>query len=116
MYPVLGYPTLVDAAEALLAEGKSVEQIAALVDRAPVQVRASLSSRAHARTPRTVVLPMDLYRTLSEAAQARGLEAPELVLQLLHVIARDDVFDALLGEPGEAPSPPTAPPHEASDA
>jgi hypothetical protein len=99
--PTLGYPTLADAAEALRAEGFDLDAIAEKVGRSAVQVRASLCSRDFAKSPRTFVLPMEVFRGLSPAARSRGIDVPELVERLFTEIVKEDVVDALLGEPGD---------------
>jgi hypothetical protein len=101
MAPILGYPTLAYACAALRAEGLHYRAIAARVGRTEGQVRASLCSLDHAKKPRTLVLPVEMVAALSAPAAARGIDVPELALQLLDTIARDEVTDALLGEPSE---------------
>lgn len=101
MAPVLGYPTLAYACAALRAQGLENRDIAKRVGRTEGQVRASLCSLDHAARPRRALLPMTLVRGFAKEAEARGLTVPELALQLLDVIHRDGLVDALLGEPGE---------------
>lgn len=100
--PVLGYKTLAHACAALRCEGLNNAEIGQRVGRTEAQVRACLCSLDHAERPRRVVLPMPLVRAFAEPAAARGLTAPELALRMLEIIHRDDLIDALLGEPGEA--------------
>lgn len=112
----LGYPSRTAAVEALLAEGRSVDEIVETIGGTANSVYQLISLSQRRVTDRKVILSRELVNSLKAPAAARGIEPAELVLQLLEVIVRDDVFDALLGESGEAPSPPAAPLHEASDA
>lgn len=96
--PTHGFPTLADYAEAMVEKGWSDERIAKATGRSAVSIRATLSARRYAKGPRTIVLPMELYRALAKPALARGIDAPTLAVRILEQIAEDDAFDALLDD------------------
>lgn len=97
--PTLGYPSLTAACEALQAEGLSVDEIAARVERKRIDVWALLGAARHRSTERGVTLSWKQLRALDAEASTRGVTANELAAQLIATIVADDLFEALLGEP-----------------
>lgn len=98
--PVAGFPTQVAACAALADSGLEPEQIAARIGRDANHVRAVLRRLQVGEHVRTLALPATVLPGLREPAAARGITVAELAVELLDVIVRDDLFDALLGEPG----------------
>lgn len=97
----LGYPSRTAAIEALLAQGLPIDDIVDQVGGTANSVHCLIATARNRVTDRKVILPRETIVALAAPAAARGITPAELVLQLLDVLIRDDVFDILLGEPGE---------------
>lgn len=97
--PVAGFPSVVAACVALADAEQPPEVIAEIIGRDANYVRATLRHVRVPPRPRSYALPRPVAVALEEPAKARGLTPRELAVQLLDVIVRDDLFDALLGEP-----------------
>lgn len=95
--PVLGYPSQLAACLALRDAGDTFEEIGAKIGRDSTHVRAALRGAAVKR-PRTFTVPMRLLDCFENEARARGIGRVELAQQVLELIAREDLFEALLGE------------------
>jgi hypothetical protein len=96
--PTLGYPSITAACQALAASGLKPREIGERVGREANFVTGVLASGKDRLADRKLLLPMKMARALAEEGRARGISAAELVDQLLEVIVRDDLFEALLGE------------------
>lgn len=96
----LGYPSRTAAIEALLAAGKTRDEIVETIGGSANSIYQLINLSERRVTDRKVLLPRGLQRSLAMAAEARGTEPHSLVIELLEVIVQDDLFDALLGEPG----------------
>ncbi|MBN9504955.1 MAG: hypothetical protein J0I69_02920 [Altererythrobacter sp.] len=97
--PVAGYPSQGAACLALAQQGLSDAEIGQQIGRDAYHVRATLRRLQLGERPRTLALPARLIGGLQDAAAARGLEPHELATALIDLIIRDDLFEALLGEP-----------------
>lgn len=100
--PVAGYPSQAAACAALAERGLSPDEIGRKIGRDAYHVRAILRRMSHGARPRSFVLPARFALALANEARARGTDAVELATELLDAIVRDELFDALLGEPGNA--------------
>ena len=103
MKPTLGYPSRILAIRALRQEGKTETQIAALLGIKPNSV-TSIEARARARCSygkggrQKVFLSGDCLIGLHDEAERRGISVHSLATQLLRVIAREDLVDAILDD------------------
>lgn len=100
--PVAGFPSQAAACAALAKRGLSPEEIGRKIGRDTYHVRAQLRRLSEGVKARSFVLPVRLARALEGAAAAREISEAELATRLLDVVINDDLFDALLGEPGGA--------------
>jgi hypothetical protein len=96
--PVLGYPSVTAACKALAAEGLSPVEIGDRVGRDAIAVRNLLCAAKRGLVDRRLLLPLKMARALAEEAKMRGVTVAELVEQLLEVVVRDGLYEALLGE------------------
>ena len=100
--PVAGYPSQAAACAALAERGLAPEEIGRRIGRDAYHVRATLRRLSHGEKPRSLTLPARFARELADEARSRSIAPSELAAHLLDTIVRDDLFEALLGEPGEA--------------
>ncbi len=101
--PVLGYPSRSAACRALRAQGLSNGEIVARFAAdgktiTPKQINALLHYQ-HVREG-IVRVPAIVVTRLAPAAAAREISVKALMEQLLAVIARDGMVDAVLNRPG----------------
>lgn len=101
-HPVLGYPSKTAAIHAMLGEGLDEQTVADRLGMSKANVQRLKNAREGNITDRKVLLPRDVFSALRLQAEMRGTTALKLANQLLNQVVRDDLFDALLGEPGEA--------------
>lgn len=96
--PVLGYPSRTAAIEALLGRGLTAQEIAREIGGSVNSVQRLMWQIQQRSTDRRITLSRLMIDSLRSEAARRGREPAELATRLLEVIARDDLFDALLGE------------------
>lgn len=99
--PIAGFATQAEACLALTEEGLSPEAIGEKIGRDANHVRAAMRRLKAPPRARTFALPLRLASALEPAADARGVTPVELAVELIELIVRDQVVDALLGEPGD---------------
>lgn len=101
--PTAGYPSRTAAMLALADEGLSEAEIALRLGVAPHRVRYVISGAyARQRDRRAFALPAPTYGLYRRAAERRGLTAPELIQEILEVVARDGMVDAILDDDAAA--------------
>lgn len=102
--PVLGYPSLTAAAVALKADGRSDDEIAALIGRSRQAVQTLLWSARKAKArPQRVWVSRKANERLLAAAVRRDLTPSRLMAELLEVVAVPgpdgrDLIDAVLDD------------------
>lgn len=96
--PVLGYPSLTAACEALADQGLEAYEIAQKVNRTPARVQRLLAAGKKRCGDRKILLTRDSISSLQDEAARRALSVDVLATELLERICEDDLFDALLGE------------------
>ncbi len=99
--PVLGYPSRSAACVLLRAEGLSnIEILARFAEAGEAITSQQISTLVHDQRLRgsSRRLPEIVIARLAPSAQARGVSAVELAEELLAVIARDDMVDAVLDD------------------
>lgn len=101
--PAAGFASQAAACAVLSESGLSPHEIAQKIERHPNHVRAILRRLSLGERPRSFNLPTRVAGSLAPAAAARGLSPLQLATQLLEQIVRDDLFEALLGEPEGQP-------------
>jgi hypothetical protein len=108
--PSLGYASRTDAVAALRADGLSTAAIAARIGIEPKTVAALESSAAQRRASpaksgeqigRPVIVPYWDYAALRPHAARRATTVDQLIRDLIEIVARDDMVDAVLDD-GEA--------------
>lgn len=99
--PMLGYPSLAKAVEALRAQGMDTDAIAAATGRPCNQITVTEYKRAQLRRPRTLVIGERTFDQLGRHAARRGMTAIDLADRLLATIARDKLVDAVLDDGGQ---------------
>lgn len=96
--PTLGYTSRSAAAIALKAEGLTWGQVGAKLGITGRQA-SSLAHRAQQRAQRAVrviEVPHNVMLDLERAAKKRGVLAGQLAVDLLRIIATDNLFGAML--------------------
>lgn len=104
--PCLGYPSRTAAVLAMRAQGLTSRQIAQRIGIEIKTVSALEGSAARVnREPKrdlpswnSVAIDMDTLRALRPHAARRGVSVTQLARELLHVLADDDLVDALLDD------------------
>lgn len=106
--PVLGYPSLTEAAVSLAAAGVPHAEIARRIER-PVkwvdsmvsQGRMTHKRRSAELRARQVTLPPDVAQALAPHAAARGIDPAALALRIVETVAEEAMIDAVLDDAEE---------------
>lgn len=101
---VLGYPSLTAAVLAMYEEGMKPGQIAKRLDRQSSQVSSLISNargrpRMNFRPDRDMInIPLSGSERLRPYADAREVSISRLAAQVLDVVLRDELVDAILDD------------------
>jgi len=105
-YAVLGYRSKTTAILALLKAGKSIAEVADILDTS-VKIVTALAWAAKNRgnrSPRRIEIGQKLERRLKPYAQEREMEVAAFVRYLLDVATKGNLIDAVLDDKRRAPT------------
>jgi len=97
--PALGYGSKTAAIEAWTADGVPIGEIAERLGMSRSGAASMLNAARRRIGHRKILLSVERAGSLSDVAQIYDCSVSELIDRLLEVVVRDDLAEALLGEP-----------------